>query len=284
VDETRGVPRKRCIFASILWAKSIFILAQEKIIIIMASFIPILTFHDIAERPSVISISPIVFQRGIMRLHEEGYQALRLMEAADFLSRGLPFPDRAFVITFDDGYQSVYQEALPVLLHCGMSATVFLTTGEKGIAKSSDRLPSLSNRTMLSLKEVREMLSCGIDFGAHSLTHPDLTRLPPGLAKAEISEGRAILEEALGAPITCFAYPYGRYDNRIREIVRRYFACACSDQLGLVTERSDLYGLERVDGYYLRTNRLFSIVSTRFFPWYILSRSIPRRIRRAFQS
>jgi peptidoglycan/xylan/chitin deacetylase (PgdA/CDA1 family) len=250
----------------------------------MASFIPILTFHDISERPSVISIPPIVFQRGIKRLHEEGYQALRLIEAADFLRRGVPFPDRTFVVTFDDGYQSVHQEALPVLRHCGMSATVFLTTGEKGIAKSSDRLPSLSNRTMLSLKEVKEMQSCGIEFGAHTLTHPDLTSLPPGQAKAEISEARAILEDTLSAPIACFAYPYGRYDRRIREIVQRYFACACSDHLGLVTERSDLYGLERVDGYYLRTNRLFNVVSTRFFPWYILARSIPRRIRRAVKS
>ena len=136
---------------------------------------------------------------------------------------------------------------------------------------------------MLSWDEIREMQRHGIAFGAHSLTHPDLTRLPSDRVEAEICDSRTIIEDALGAAAACFAYPYGRYDYRSREIVRQHFACACSDKLGLTTRGSDLYALERVDAYYLRTDRLFNVMLTRLFPWYIVARSIPRRIRRAIQ-
>jgi len=215
------------------------------------------------------------------RLHENGFRTLSLLDAVDCLRRGMPFPDRAFVITFDDGYQTVYEEAFSVLQRYGMSATVFLTVGDIGTAKPAGRLPPLDGRSMLSWREIQEMQRSGITFGAHTLTHPDLTWLPDDRLEAEVCGSKRVIEDALGAPVACFAYPYGRYDQRSRELVRRHFACACSDKLGLVTPRSDLYALERVDAYYLRTDQLFGLQVTRWFPWYIRARSIPRRIRRA---
>ena len=98
--------------------------------------LPVLTFHALDDRRSVISILPQVFRRGMARLHESGYRTLSLLAAVDCLRRGVSFPDRALVITFDDGYQTVYDEAFPVLQRYGMPATVFLTVGEKGATKS----------------------------------------------------------------------------------------------------------------------------------------------------
>jgi peptidoglycan/xylan/chitin deacetylase (PgdA/CDA1 family) len=182
------------------------------------------------------------------------------------------------VITFDDGYQSVYEVAFPVLQSHGIPATVFLTTGA---AAASGRLPSLEGRTMLSWEEIREMQRHGIDFGAHSCTHLDLTRLRPERLEAEVRDSKEIVEQGLGRAITSFAYPYGRYDRRVRDVVRRHFAAACSDRLGFVKAGSDPYGLERVDTYYLRTERLLKLARSRAFPWYVRARALPRRIRRA---
>jgi peptidoglycan/xylan/chitin deacetylase (PgdA/CDA1 family) len=249
----------------------------------VAAWLPILTFHAIDKRSSVISISPKVFQGAIAKLREGGYQALRLMQAVDFLHRGVPFPDRSFAITFDDGYQSVYEEAFPVLKSYGMPATVFLTVGEKGVTSRKGRLPSLSGRPVLSWQEIQEMQRAGIDFGAHTLTHPDLTHLSSDQVKTEVCEAKSIIEDVLGAPVTSFAYPYGRYNRRVREIVREHFACACSDKLGLASQGSDLYALERVETFYFRTDRLFKIMLTRCFPWYLWACSVPRRVRLAFQ-
>jgi peptidoglycan/xylan/chitin deacetylase (PgdA/CDA1 family) len=249
----------------------------------MTSSLPILTFHALDDQPAVTSFSPRLFRRGMARLHENGYRALSLTEAVDCLRHGRLFPDRSFVITFDDGYQSVYDAAVPVLREHGMCGTVFLTVGQTGPAESAGRLPSLGGRSMLSWQEIKEMRNCGVTFGAHTLTHPDLTHLPVERVDAEICRSKEIIEDALGDPVRCFAYPYGRYDQHSRDIVRQHFSCACSDKLGLTTSDSDLYALERVDAYYLRTDRLFDVMLTRLFPWYIVARSIPRQIRRAVQ-
>jgi hypothetical protein len=123
--------------------------------------------------------------------------------------------------------------------------------------------------------------SGSIRFGAHTLTHPDLTRLPAGRVEAEVGDSKSIIEDALGAPVVCFAYPYGRYDGTSREIASRHFECACSDRLGLITVKSDAFALERVDAYYLGTDRLFDILLSNSFSRYIWTRSVPRRIKRA---
>jgi len=123
----------------------------------------------------------------------------------------------------------------------------------------------------------------GMTFGAHTLTHPDLTRLSRDRLELEVVGGKAVIEDALGAEVASFAYAYGRYDNQCREVVSHHFACACSDKLDLANGSSDLFALQRVDAYYLRTEGLFNVMSTRFFSCYIRTRSLPRRIRRSIQ-
>ena len=132
---------------------------------------------------------------------------------------------------------------------------------------------------MLSWSQVREMRREGIHFGAHTLTHPDLTRLPLERAESEICESKIIIEDALGEPVETFAYPFGRYDGRCRKIVSQNFTVGCSDELAMITARSDRFALERVDASYFRRDRLFDIILTPLFPWYVSVRGIPRRIR-----
>jgi len=220
----------------------------------------------------------------MVKLYENGYRTVSLLEAVDCLRARKPFPDRSFVITFDDGYESVYKEAFPVLKDYGMSATVFLTVGGGWRGKSEERFPSIEGRLMLNWREIEEMKRWGVEFGAHTLTHPDLTRLSLETMRTEILDSKVIIEEALSAPVKCFAAPYSRYDNRCLEIIRQHFTCACTDKLSLINLRSDLYGLERIDTYYLRTERLFDIMLRPLFSWYIRARSISRSIRRFVQN
>ncbi len=249
----------------------------------MAASLPILTFHALEDRTSVIAIPPRVFHQGLARLHASGYRTVSLLEAADCVRRKIRFPARALVLTFDDGYESVYGEAFPVLQRYGMTATVFLTVGNRGRETPTERLPSLNGRPMLSWREILAMQREGIEFGAHTLTHPDLTRLSPGRLAEEVCGSKTILEEALGVPVSTFAYPYGRYDRRSRELVREHFECACSDELGFLTAESPLDALERVEAYYLRTERLFGLLETPWLPWYLLARNLPRRLRRVLR-
>jgi peptidoglycan/xylan/chitin deacetylase (PgdA/CDA1 family) len=243
--------------------------------------LPILTFHAIDDLPSVTSFPPHLFRLWMARLHAGGYRTLDLAAAAACLRHGEPIEERSLVITFDDGYRTVYEEAFPVLKAYGMSATVFLTVGEDGARALSGRLPSYEGRTMLAWPEIREMQGQGFAFGAHTMTHPDLTRLSADRIEAEVRGAKTTIEEATGVPVTSFAYPFGCYDRCSRAIVQQYFACACSDELGFVAPGGDIYALKRVETFYLRHARLLGIMLSPLFPWYLGACSVPRRLRRA---
>jgi peptidoglycan/xylan/chitin deacetylase (PgdA/CDA1 family) len=228
----------------------------------------------------VISFRPQLFRRALSLLHRAGHRSLELCDGLDRLQNGT-LPDGSFCITFDDGYQSVYREAFPVLQRLGLKATVFLTVGEGNARGLSDSLPRLNGREMLRWGEIREMHQSGtFTFGAHTLTHPDLTRLPAERIECEIRESQSIIEDALGVRVTSFAYPFGRYNEASREIAERYFRCACSDRLGMVTKASDLFAFERVDAYYLHSDRLCRLMLSRCFPAYVWARNVPRTLRR----
>ncbi len=63
---------------------------------------------------------------------------------------------------------------------------------------------------MLTWDMVREMHAAGITFCAHSVTHPDFSRLAPEEARGEIGASKRSIEDQLGVPMTAFAYPYGK--------------------------------------------------------------------------
>ena len=259
----------------------------------MVPSIPILMFHSLDEGDSPISFPPAVFRRGVARLQAAGYRVVSLTELAYCLKGGMPFPDKALVITFDDGYRTVFDEAFPVLRQHGMTATVFLTVGQpqegedrrrRYDRRRATRLPRLAGREMLSWREIGEMHRAGMDFGAHTLSHPDLRRLPEAMIEREIGVSKSVIEDALGRGVTSFAYPGGYYDERSLDIVRQRFACACSDKLALASRRSDRHALERVDAYFVRTDRLFATLLAPWFGWYVRMRSIPRALRRGVMS
>lgn len=258
--------------------------------------LPILMGHDISDERAAIALSPAVFQSGLARLHAAGFHNANLEDVAECLQGSLStsrqstgtdnppsLPGDAFVITFDDGSETIYSQAFPLLQRYGFTATVFLTVGAKPVTDSRARLPSQGGRTMLSWGEIREMQRHGITFGAHTLTHPNLTRLSPDRAATEIRASQAVIADALGVAVPTFAYPFGYYDKRTRDIVRQHFSCACSVRLGLVSIDSDPWALDRVDTHYLRTERLFALMLSPWFPWYVRMRAIPRRIRRALR-
>ncbi|HEY6103785.1 MAG TPA: polysaccharide deacetylase family protein [bacterium] len=250
----------------------------------MTGRLPILTFHalDDVDR-SAIACSPPRFAEGIETLAGLDAHTLGMGETAGRLRSGGSFPRRAFGLTFDDGYRSVHDVAFPQLLRWGLTATVFLAVG-RGRTGANDRLPSMNGRPMLSWGEIRAMHQAGLTFGAHTLTHPNLSTLPPPQVREEILDSKTRIEDALGAPVRCFAYPYGAADRESRRVVAEHFDCACSDRLGLVHARSDMYALERVDAYYLGTRRLFGMIFTTMFPWYLSVRNVPRVARRRLET
>ncbi|MFH1038924.1 MAG: polysaccharide deacetylase family protein [PVC group bacterium] len=102
---------------------------------------------------------------------------------------------------------------------------------------------------ILSGKEIREMARAGIDFGAHTVHHPILTRIPPRRAQTEIIDSRMQLGKIIGREVTGFCYPNGEagdFDDVIKGMVRHAgYEYACSTIEGVNDAASDPYALKR---------------------------------------
>jgi len=189
------------------------------------------------------------------------------------MATGQDFPERSVVLTFDDGYQSLYTEVFPILQQYGFSATVFLVAGYSGKDNQWPGQPSaIPKMKLLTWEQIDEMARYGIEFGSHTFHHPRLDQLPVGALYDEIVLPKIILESRLGRPVTVFAYPYGRYTDQVKDMVRGSYELACSTRTGLVKPVSDRYALERVEITYLSHPLVFQQLYHPFFPYYLSAR------------
>ncbi len=115
---------------------------------------------------------------------------------------------RNLVITFDDGYESVYKIAFPILKEFALTATVFVISGFIG------------RQDYLNKRQILEMADHGIDIQSHSATHPCLLDVTEKGIIEELSISKKAIEEILGKPVRGFAIPGGLYNRRICELAQ----------------------------------------------------------------
>jgi peptidoglycan/xylan/chitin deacetylase (PgdA/CDA1 family) len=134
-----------------------------------------------------------------------------------------PSAPKTLAVTFDDGYRSVLEGALPVLQSLGVPATLFVPTAWVGVPgpmtwPGIDRWvggPWDHELRPLAWEELRALADAGWEIGSHSRSHPRLTGLDDAQLTAELTESRSECERALGRPCTSIAYPYGDVDARV---------------------------------------------------------------------
>ena len=246
-----------------------FIMSETKI--------PIITYHSIDDSGSVVSIAPSVFRRQVKYLSDAGYTSLSLKGLISTLKNGNELPDKPVVLTFDDGFKNFYSQAFPVLSEYSFCATVFLVTDFCGKYNDWSGNPvELPRSELLSWSDIKALNDAGIEFGSHTKTHPDLTKLSRTEAEAEITQSKTAIEDTIGTEAVTFAYPFGRSNASVRNIAAANFEASCSVDLGKITPRSDLSSLERIDAYYLQNQRLFEMLPSATFDLYMSGRQILR--------
>ena len=236
----------------------------------MPNQVPILSYHAVDAQRSVLSVSPEVFAMQMSSLHEHGYCVIPLSKLVEQLRNGNPLPKQSVVITFDDGFESMYTAAFPVLAQYGFTATVFLVPDYSG--KSNDwpsQPPTAPRFPLLNWSQVSELDRHGIEFGAHTLSHPRLDRLDPDEAEREILGSKTLIDQHLGRSTNLFAYPYGVSSGVAEDIVRHAYAGACTTRLKLVGKDSDPFAMERIDAYYVQNPIMFRALSSSLFSLYL---------------
>jgi len=196
-------------------------------------YVPILMYHEIAtaaDTKSHLAVPPDNFAAQLEYLHGAGYQTITFTAAARALAGAGQLPERAVVLTFDDGYADFHREALPLLDKYGFTATVFVTTGWIDDAGKYAAGPALG--PMLSWSQIRELAAAGVEIGAHSHGHPQLDQIPARQLRDELNTPKDLLEEGIGAPVPSVAYPFGYSNAGVRQAVRAagyQHACAVAN-------------------------------------------------------
>jgi peptidoglycan/xylan/chitin deacetylase (PgdA/CDA1 family) len=210
--------------------------------------LPVLLYHHVGPaRPGTspwLTVSDHRFGAQLRRLRGWGWRTIGAEEVAAWLLDGRPLPRRAMVITFDDAYADLAKTAFPLLERAGFRATVFVPTAHLG-ATNAWEAPAAQGHRLLDPAAVRRWSKRGIEFGAHTRSHADLTRLDRAGVEREVLGGKRDLEELLQAPVDSFAYPYGVADPVSRSVVASAFRIAFTALEGPNRADADPHSLRR---------------------------------------
>jgi peptidoglycan/xylan/chitin deacetylase (PgdA/CDA1 family) len=130
---------------------------------------------------------------------------------------------RHAAITFDDGLQSVVDNALPELKKRGIPTTLFIVTEALGGPPCWQHFESVnpaSQEVVMTEQQLRELPSDLVAIGSHTMTHPKLPSLDDNQLRQEILGSRTKLEKMLGREVKLFSFPYGASDARVVEKCR----------------------------------------------------------------
>lgn len=162
----------------------------------------------------LFSVSKDAFEAQMRGLASAGYRFLSNTELLDALTGKGELPPRSVVVTFDDGWRSIYDHAWPVMRELHIPATIFLTTD----AKAEVFTKKAAVDAPLTPTMVREMAAAGIDFQGHGVTHGDLSRMSETEVRRELSDSRAAIESLTGRPVDTYSLP--GTTRHTRELVR----------------------------------------------------------------
>ncbi len=185
--------------------------------------IPILMYHQVDTVPPSgtplrgLTVSPAAFARQMRLLKWLGYRGLSLTALLPYLNGERQ--GKVVGITFDDGYLNNHTHALPALRAVGFSATCYAVSARPGGINDWDTGIGVAQKPLMDVPHWREWLSAGMEIGAHTRHHADLTTLSDDEAHDEIAGAKRELEERYGVEIAHFCYPYGRYSVRDKALV-----------------------------------------------------------------
>ncbi|MCB1227733.1 MAG: polysaccharide deacetylase family protein [Verrucomicrobiales bacterium] len=181
-----------------------------------ACTVSILGYHDFRARGGdAMVINKDKFREQMQAIKDSGIPVVRLEDVLEWREGRNNVPEECFVITMDDGWEGVYEYAYPVLKEFAFPFTIYLYKNYVNIGGRS-----------LSWEEIREMMGSGLcSVGSHSVTHASMTQRKGRSDEnyelyllGELKDSKEFLERNLGVDVTSFAYPYGNYNETIRDM------------------------------------------------------------------
>ncbi len=209
----------------------------------MAS-IPVLVYHAIRlqqeSEPESRHVSLRAFGEQVAELKQAGYRSITIEEADYRLVAGHK-SDKVVAITFDQGYGSQFELAMPILARYGFVATLFAVTDWIAVPtlkelKLSAKIEQAPGDRPLTWFELESLIACGWSVQSQGKSYTNLIRVNGRRLAREIIGSQKLLSERLVTPVTAFAYPFGAYNARAQAFVGRHFKQAYGSHAGFTSE------------------------------------------------
>lgn len=192
--------------------------------------VPILEMHDTVAIPGdPYTMSPAQFDQEMSWLKSHGFHTVTLDDVYAAIYHGRTLLPRSIVLTFDDGYESNFTTATPILKKYGFVATEFMVSG------------FVNRPGFLTASELQQMQSSHIwQIESHTVTHPDLRKLKAEKIAQQVTQAKVDLSKLVGAPVNYFAYPYGSYNGKVlRALLHDGYLLAVSTRQGYANPSID---------------------------------------------
>lgn len=214
--------------------------------------LPVLMYHKLGPRPPGVRLKGLyigekLFAQQLAELRQAGYRACDF----DALANGVPAAAGRIGISFDDGYVNVLKYGLGPLQEHGFQALQYIVADNIGGGNDWDLPAGEAYEPLMDQAQIREWLAAGHLIGSHTRSHAKLPELSVEQAREEIGASKKKLEDLFGVPILHFCYPYGFWNERVRDLViEAGYRTATTTQFGLNDDATSPFELRRIMARY----------------------------------
>ena len=203
--------------------------------------VPILIYHHIRpisekdkESDKTFIVSPQKLEEQLKYLKDNNFQTISFANLANYFAGQFSLPEKPIIISFDDGLENQYANALPLLQKYNFTATFFIFTNPIGRSKN-----------YFTWEQVKELVSLDMEIGSHGKYHYFLNKINQEELKKEVVESKEMIEKNLNQKITAFSYPFGAYNDQVVTLVKEAGYLSARDIVnGVNHTRDDLYQLK----------------------------------------
>lgn len=190
--------------------------------------LPVLVYHKIGYCPKNsqlknLWVKPENFEKQIEYLNKHGYTTVHFSDLLADFNGEKKLPEKPVLITFDDSYENNYTYAYKTLKKLNAKGNIFVVYNTIGKVNTWHNTKTEPWINMASMDMIKEMHTSKVmEFGGHTMNHPNLLSLSADMVNWEMKESKKQLEAALQTEICAFAYPYGAgaYDDKVRAAAR----------------------------------------------------------------
>ena len=203
--------------------------------------VPILMYHSISDSKNSLSLSVDKFYNQMNFMKKKGYNTINLNEINQN-------DKNKFIITFDDGYEDVLINALPILKKFDFKAICFFVTDYLNLHNIWDQHKNdfILLKTMSKI-QAHEWLKNGMTIGSHTSSHKNLQKININEKISQISRSKNFFKEEFNIDVKFFSYPYGSYDNETVKIIKKYYEFAVTTKRSrYIKDKFNEYLLPRV--------------------------------------